>query len=117
MLLLPFAEGARDGIGRVRQRWLPYLERPLAENYEGPDALASNAWVNWAHNECTVRARRPAKKPAEPTADIDALRAQGLEVIAVVHSASTWERCRPALTDTLGEATTSNGVSWWVLGR
>lgn len=117
MLLLPFAEGARDGIGRVRQRWLPYLERPLAENYEGPDALASNPWVHWAHNECTVRARRPAKKPVDPASDIDALRDQGLEVIAVVHSASTWERCRPALVDTLGEATTSNGVSWWVLGR
>jgi hypothetical protein len=116
MLLLPFAEGARDGIGRTRQRWLPYLARPLAENYEGPDALMDNGWVAWAHHECTVRYRKPQTRPADPSFWIDQLHVKGLQVVAVVKGSSTWDRCEPALTGTLGPPDEDGQyVAWWAI--
>lgn len=118
LLMLPFADGARGGIERTQQRWLPYLRRPIAENYEGPDALMDNAFVAWAHNECSVRRYSKARRPADLQAPVQALREQGLEAIAVVIAQARWDKCERALVAGLGEPESGGPhVAWWRVAR
>lgn len=118
LLLLPFVDGARSGTERVQHRWLPFLERPIAENYEGPDALMKNPFVAWAHHECSVRRRRTHRRPKDLEGMVQRLRDEGLEVVAVVIGTSRWETCRLALVEGLGEPDSeSPDVAWWSLAR
>ncbi len=120
LLILPFVDGARSGTERVQHRWLPFLERPIAENYEGFDALMKNAFVAWAHHECAVRRKRTYRRPKELEPHVQRLRDEGLEVVAVIIATSRWETCRPALVEGLGEPTSEGpdpDVAWWSLAR
>ena len=116
LLVLPFADGARAGIERTQQRWLPYLGRPIAENYEGPDALMDNAFVAWAHDQCSVRRFSKHRKPSDLQGSVEAL--DGLEVIAVIIAQARWETCERALVEGLGEAESEGPhVAWWRVAR
>lgn len=129
-LLLPFDAGSRrwpQGVPRAYQRWQPWLDRPISENYEGPDALLAVPVVAWADREC--RSGRPAPvqgevaipdqppSPTEARAQLAQLHEQGLELIVVVRPrASTPNRCVGYLEEMVGHPTgVGPEASWWVL--
>ena len=70
-VLLPFDNGRReftDDVPRIYNRWQPVLDRPVSENYEGPDALlAVDGFVAEADRLCGVKPTvpRPWRERAE----------------------------------------------------
>ncbi len=127
LVLLPFDVGPRlwpRHVPRAYQRWQPWLDRPISESYESPDALADNALLAWADRECRAgrMARGQAHQALPPDSArlrdaIDALLGAGVEVVAVVRPRAVAPgRCVAYLEEQLGPAGGDGQiVSWWLL--
>ena len=127
--LLPFDRGMRrwpERVPRAYQRWQPWLDRPITEHYEGPDALADDPALAWADHVCQGRRHRPdhwrpdALPPPEPTPAaardaVDRLAERGLDVIVVIKPrAAAPDACVATLGAWLGPpAGDGEVVAWW----
>ena len=88
-VLLPFDNGRReftDDVPRIYNRWQPELDRPVSENYEGPDALlTANGLIAEADRRCGVKPTVPRswrKRADPPELDTVAQRRQAHDELA-----------------------------------
>ena len=134
IIQLPFDNGRRefsDEPARLFNRWQVFHQHPVAENYEGPDALLRKSkLVAAADGACGVRftgpnaykpneAYRRAALPATPEAlspEVASLREWGYRWLVLHPSrAATPQRCRQSLEAALGPAEDRAGLLVWDL--
>lgn len=134
VIQLPFDNGRvefSDEPARLFNRWQVFHQHPVAENYEGPDALLRRSrLVAAADGACGVRFTGPsaykpneawrrsalARAPEALAAELEQLQTWGYRWI-VLHPAraATPRRCQEALEAALGPAEDRSGLKVWDL--